>query len=239
MRRIVFAAVFLVLFVIACAKGTTPADTVGTTGNTDTGTPQAAPQDVAKAEPTVNKGDPEVIKLFDRQPQVKSYSFDVVKFPSKVATATYKVRGDGVRIETVEDIAVADEVMDFIFLNKTAKTATGYCERGGGCDDANQAYSLEYSRFDIVYPHEWIPQIKYGQKVGSLTYDNKPVTRIKYQADGKYYEAYVDNYYGMPQYVAIASDPEMTKIVGGYEYRNMGFNNVKDTDVVHQDVTVR
>jgi hypothetical protein len=230
--RAVFGIIFLLVLLVACAEkpAAIPAldgDTGPAVEQDDTTPPQAA----AEVKPAEDKEDPAVLALFSKQPQVKSYSFDVAVLPDRSSSHQYFVKGDKVKIEPVTQLSFSGQPLEVVYLDRTAKTATGYCVRSGTCKNL-EGMPLDYDEWNIVLPQEWIGQIKYGEKTGTLTFFNKQVTRVRYQADGKYYEAYVDNYYGMPQRVAIASNPEMKTIVGGYEYRNMAFNMLEDSDVV-------
>jgi hypothetical protein len=165
---------------------------------------------------------------------VKSYSFGLAELPDKRGGHQYYVRGNKVKIDPIQSI-VREADIDVVFLDTTAKTAVAYCIDSTGCDTPNDPMAQRYGDWDIVLPEEWIEQAKYGKITKSLTFLSRPVTVVQYGADGKYYEVYIDNYFGYPLRVAIATDAEMTNIIGGYEYRDMAFNSIKDTDVVHID----
>jgi hypothetical protein len=233
---IVLILLFVVSMVaIGCAQQRVYQEPV--TGGTDPSTGSAAPVG-GTAGPDVDTTatpNPAVIKLLERNGQVKSYSFSVANLPDRRGGPAYYVKGDNVRVEPTIDF-VKTEKYDIIYLNLRDQTAIGYCLKN--CETLNQAVSLTYADWAVPLPLTWIEDMKYGEIIGSLTYFNKPVTRVKYQKDGEYYEVYVDNYFGYPQRVAIATDKEMTNIIGGYEYRSMAFNSLKDTDVVFTPKTV-
>lgn len=189
------------------------------------------PGDAPQAEPN-----PAIVKLLERNGQVKSYSFDVANLPDKRGGSSFAVKGTAVRITPLNELSTKTGA-DAIFADTATRAIAGYCIRGESrCDNPNTAIPLDYDEWMVPLPPSYLEDIKYGEIIGTLTFFNKPVTRIKYQRGALYYEAYLDNYFGYPQRVAIASDPEMTDIVGGYEYRNMAFNSVKDDQVVHVDV---
>jgi hypothetical protein len=228
MRKIVFGVLVLILFLVACASepvATPPANTQTTT--------QPTAQEAADAEPTVNEVDATVNKLFSRSGQVKSYSFDLAKLPDARAIGTYYVKGDKIKIIPVSELVLPQGNVDVIYLDLATQTAIGYCSRAGTCNDPQKQIIMKLDEWNVVLPPDWVNQIKYGKTAGTLTFYDRTVTRVKYEADEKYYEAYVDNFYGFPQRIAVAEDPEMTKIVSGYEFRNMAFNKVADADVVH------
>jgi hypothetical protein len=225
------AALFALLLIAACAEtkntdtATNPAPTTGAEE-----TPEAPAQNPAQVEPEDNARDPEVEKLFTRTAQVKSYSFVVAELPGRVGSHAYYVKGDKAYVETLNK-GYTDQEVNKVYLDLAEKTATGYCTERS-CDPRNEAFDVDYTEWYVTLPHEWIEQVKQGKKTTSLTFESKPATVVRYEAGGKYYEAYVDNYFGYPLRVAIATDPEMTNIVGGYEYRSMAYNNVKDSDLV-------
>lgn len=238
-----FVIFLLSIVVLGCAQQRVYQDDVG---------PQSAPvPDSAapiggKAGPDLageTQGDeaeaapnPAITKLLARNGQVKSYSFDVASLPDKRGGSSFAVKGDNILVTPLNEIKIKTGA-DVIFLDTVRRTATGYCVRGTSkCANPNAPITMDYDDWSVPLPPSYLEDIQRGEIIGSLTFFNKPVTRIKYQRGALYYEAYLDNYFGYPQRVAIASDAEMTNIIGGYEYRNMAFNAVRDDQVVHVDV---
>jgi len=243
MKKTLFALIALVLFLVACTqntpgtKETTQDDTtVDTTADIIPDTTQEITKDAVDMKPETTSANPDIVKMFDRLSQIKSYSFTIANLPDMGGRHTYSIKGDKIRIDVLQGLYEAGGDIDVVFLDTTKKTAAGYCLQSASCDTPNNAVTMDYDKWMVVPPTEWVSQIKTGTKSGSLTFFNRPVTKVKYSAGGKYYEAYIDNYYGMPLRIAIATDKEMTKIVGGYEYRTMAFNTVKDDQIVHIDV---
>jgi hypothetical protein len=232
MRKIIFGVLVLILFLVACAK-TEPAMPAAN----PTPAAQPTPESVAKAEPTQNAVDPTVEKLFSRMSSVKGYSFDLAKLPDARAVGTYYVKGNKIKVVPVEELVLTQGNVDVIYLDLDKQTATGYCVLKGTCPDPNKEIPLKLDDWNVVLPPTWVDQIKYGKASGTLTFYDRQVTRVKYEAGGKYYEAYVDNYYGFPQRIAVSTNADGTSIVSGYEFRNMAFNKVTDADVVHVDVS--
>lgn len=238
-----FAILMIGVVLFGCAQQRVYQD-----GANDNANPQSAPvpdsaapiggktgPDVAETK-RLTEPNPAIVKLLARNGQVKSYSFDVALLPDKRGGSSFAVKGDNVLVTPLNEQTIQTGA-DAIFLDLVARTATGYCVRGEGrCDDPNAPIAMDFNEWSVPLPPSYLDDIQYGEIIGSLTYFNKPVTRIKYQRGALYYEAYIDNYFGYPQRVAIASDAEMTNIIGGYEYRNMAFNSVRDNQVVHVDV---
>jgi hypothetical protein len=237
--RTLLAIILLAMLVAACSQSQQqpPAQPPQDQPGVQPPTPQQESQTGVQAQPEPRKENPEVVKYLQRNDLVKSYSFAVALLPDKRGAGVYYVKGDKIRIEPVRELQRSADY-DVIFLDMTAKTAAGYCLPRQGCVDENYAIPLSYDDWIIVLPSQWLEQIRYGTRTTGFTFYDKPVHVIRYQADGKYYEVYIDNYFGYPQRVAISTDERMTNIIGGYEYRQMAFNTVKDSDLVHVDSTV-
>ena len=224
------------LLLVACSQSTPQATGTVKTDTTPTApvTAQEETQTAVEAEPDTNAGDPATLKLFERNSQVKSYKFDLAPLPERIGTHTYYLRGNKVAIDPLSNDGYSTGPrFDKVYLDLEAMTATAYCVDDRTCRSTPGPHDLPFEEWTIIYPHEWIEQIKYGRKISSLTFENKPVSVVRYEADGKYYEAYIDNYFGYPQRIAIATDPEMENIIGGYEYRAMGFNTITEADVTY------
>ncbi len=190
----------------------------------------------ASGETPVGDINPDVVKLFGRVSAVKSYSFTFAKLPDERAGNTYFVKGSKIRVDVLPELSPGNNI-EVVFLDTTDKSAYGYCVTASICPDPNKATKLNYDDWIVPLPPSWTTQVQYGKIVGTLTYQDRPVTEVRYVLGGKYYEAYVDNYYGFPLRVAIASDQDFTDIVGGSEYTAIAFNTVSDSQVVHVDVS--
>jgi len=177
------------------------------------------------------KADPNVVKYFEKSGTVKSYKFDLYDLKQEIVLGTFTVKGDLAKFKFVSSQIMKENAPDYVYLNLAEKTAREYCIDKTRCATPGSSWTVEYDLHGIIFPPDWIESFKYGTKVRSLTFDRRQVNVLQYQADGKWYEAYIDPFYGYPLRVAIADDKEMTKIVGGYEYRSMAFNSVKDEEV--------
>jgi hypothetical protein len=174
---------------------------------------------------------PETVKLLDNIAKVKSYSFDVAFLPDARARYHYDVRGGKAKVTPSEVMTVAGRPVDVIYLDFAAQSAAGYCTKPGICADTKIGVPMSFAEYNITLPTEWVGMLTYGEKDGTLTFYDAPVTVVKGRRGNQYYEAYVQNFYGMPMRVAFSADPEMTSITGGYEYRNMAFNTIRESDV--------
>jgi len=90
---------------------------------------------------------------------------------------------------------------------------------------------VEFSKYSIPLPKDWIEQIQYGEITGRVTLNDRPAAVVEWEADGLYWQATIDMYYGIPMRVFGASDPEISDIVTGIDYRGLALNTVKQPDV--------
>jgi hypothetical protein len=226
---VIALALALSLSIIACSQKVYQDNNSAATGG-DAVPNQIPTQNVASPVNTVDAANPDIVKLFARQGQVKSLSFDFAKLPVDNVIGTYSVKGDLASIKPTTNAKTSK--FDIVYIDNAAKTAVAYCTVPG-CTDKNQAIAQSYDDWSIPMPLDWASDIQYGKIIGTITYSNKQVTRIEYQKGSLFYEVYIDNYFGYPQRIAISDDSSFKNIVGGYEYKNMAFNNVQDSNVVH------
>lgn len=233
MKIAIMLVLVLSLMFVGCTSGRVYQD--GTVGD-------VKPQTIEKETPvspvkTGLSANPEVVKLYARQGQIKSYSFDLARLPDRRGSATYFVKGDFARVKPPFE-SVSSRRVDNIYLNFAKSTAVGYCDKSSTCTDPNSAIPLSYSDWEVPLPISWADDAQYGKIAGTVTYFSRPVTRVQYQKGALYYEVYIDNYFGYPLRVAIATDQDFKDIIGGYEYRNIAFNVVQDKDVTYTPVLV-
>jgi hypothetical protein len=188
-------------------------------------------KEAAQAEPEDLLPNSETSRLFDSAQNVKSYQVNIALLPDGRARYTYAVRGNRAKVTLVTPIDVPNGIVEVVYLDFVAKTANGYCEgKTRGCDPL-LGHPLAFEDYDIMLPPQWIDQLRYGEKTRTRTFENYQVNTVRMEKGGKFYEALVHTYWGLPVRIAIADDTEMTQIVGGYEYRNIDVNKLKDADV--------
>jgi hypothetical protein len=231
-KSIVITFIAILFLLAACGPAQTPA-TTSPSDDVQPSEPAASP--TVKADSRVVNDD--VNKMMAKASAVKSYRFTLAKLPEKSGTHIYSVKGTKIRVDPLAKLYYTQDI-DVVYLDTVAKTATGYCLPEKGCNDKNVAIELEYNDWIIPLPTEWIDQAKYGKTAGTLTFFDRPVTRVRYEGDDQYYEVYVDNYYGFPLRIAVATDADMGNIISGYEYRSIAYNTVTDADVVYKPFTV-
>ncbi|HEX2557019.1 MAG TPA: hypothetical protein VHK86_01735, partial [Nitrososphaera sp.] len=195
MKKTLILMLLACMLVAACAPKEAPAPA---TPEPTAAQPTPKPAEpVPEAKPDTRIVNDDISKIMQKADSVKSFSFTVAKLPDRSSSDTYYVKGTKIRIDPVRKL-YRDMDIDVVYLDTVAKTATGYCLPTKGCTAKNVARSLNYDDWIVPLPPQWMDQAKYGKTAGSLTFYSRPVTKVKYQVDGKYYEAYIDNYYGFP-----------------------------------------
>ena len=124
MRRLIFAVIFLVLVLVAC----TPASKTQDNAQAEPATPKTTTQTAATAEPPGLRANPDVVKLLERNSQVKSYSFDLAELPDRRGSHTYYVKGDHVKVIPIDPVVIGSTGVKEIYLDLAAETASGHCE---------------------------------------------------------------------------------------------------------------
>ncbi len=227
-------AIFLIIFVVACAppQAQQPAQAP----------PQAAPAQNASAPqaPAIDKPlvgadtlrtpNAQTEQLLARSGQVKSVSFVPAALPGKTGKDTYYVVGNRTKVKLSAYRTMNGWSADTVYADLAARTANAYCINPSVCK-GEQKGVVDFSQYDVPTPQSWLDDIRYGEKTGSLQFEGRPVVVVRWEKDGKYYEAYLDSYFGIPHRVAIATDADMQRIVGGYEYQTLAINSATADDV--------
>jgi len=221
---IIIAAVVL----IACAPAQTapPEQKLGEIG----------PSVVATEDddtPILRRENADLRDMVEKQSAVKSVSFDVATLPDMGAWAKYYVRGDKAKVIPASAIDMNGWTADTVYVDFTAKTAEAYCIELSSCKKENRAATVDFARYDIELPTQWGDRVVYGERTGGVTFNSRQVTVVRWEENGKTFEAYIDPFYGVMHRAAVldlSKDPPA--VIGGYEYRDITYNTVKAEDVV-------
>lgn len=204
--------------------------------------PVTQPNATQQAGETVKEAimDPTIAKLIEKGKTVKSMSFDYVPIEMKgtgpvlmTLSNTYYVLGDKVKVDVAWNKQNPKTYIDTVYLDLATQTAYGYClDRDRGTCSSIEARSTSFADWNIPYPQDLLTMIPSDATVkGSRTYLKRETTAIRWKQDDKYYEMLIDQYSGLPIRLSIYSDDFYTALVGGQEYRELQFNNVKPSDV--------
>ncbi len=188
-------------------------------------TPEAAEAD---NQPLLRTKNAEIEAMVEKSSGVKSISFDVASLPDKRAWATYHVRGTKARVDLVDDLLMnGNWYADYIYLDLEKGTAEARCIDIAACKDEPHSGAVPFDRYDIELPQDWGSRVVYGEKTGGVTYNSRQTTVVRWEEDGKTFEAYLDPFYGIAQRVAVLDlTTEPPKITGGYEYLEVTYNKV-------------
>lgn len=223
-------------------------------------TPEYVPEDVPvvpeepeipeEPEPVVETPldpapNPEVVELFSSLDKVKSYRINAKRLSTErgdlkqTHLGIYSVVGDKARIELMESLLIGDKGVgeeawnaDYVFLDLARNDAAAYCLESSTCRDRQLKADVEFSRFDIPLPVEWVEDIQFGEITTQRMYENRRVHVVRWQEEDLYYEAYLDDFYGIPMRVTWSIDPTYERITGGYTYTDLAINRVPESDVV-------
>jgi hypothetical protein len=194
---------------------------------------------VDKVEQAVNL-DPAIKTLID-MPATKVQSMSFTHAPMETTSAgivtnvrnRYLVRGSKMKVEVKKPISHDDTTyIDTVYLDREAKSIKAFCNDAALCSVTGEQRPAAYEDYAITLPLDWLASIPGDATLqSSTTFDRRKVTIIRYARDEKFYEMYLDQFTGVPLRVAIFSDSDRLKLIGGVEYRDFGLNNVREADV--------
>lgn len=185
-------------------------------------------EDTGKEPAPVND---EIVALSDKADSVKGYSFVLARLPERSGERTYFVRDGKAKVKPARHIDMDGWSADYVFLDYEAETAVAYCLELASCRDEQLKQPVSFADWVVPLPEYWLPAAERGTLTGRQQFNSRQVIVVGWEADGQYYEAYLDSFYGLPQRVAIAADDEFADIVGGYEYQGFQTNAVSGEEV--------
>ncbi len=230
MRPYLLALIMIAaIFIVACA----PAQTAQTPepqkiGETGPSRVAAEPEDT----PLLRRENEDVRKIVDKQSGVKSMTFDIATLPDMGAWATYYVRGTKARVEPASLLKLDGWSADVVYVDFAAKTAIARCVELTGCKKEGRSANVDFARYDVELPSDWGERAVYGERTGGVTFNSRQVTVVRWEEDGRTLEVSLDPFYGVAHRIAVldlSKDPPA--VIGGYEYRDIVFNTVTESDV--------
>lgn len=193
-------------------------------------------------EKPTNKGslDPTIQSLIDKRVKVKGYTFNYapVEFNSGHWTAlaqnTYYVYGDKVKVKLMDPMTIAVKTFYNYVFYEVGGESHAFCinEKTDLCEADVVERTVDTSEFKIDLPDTWITHIPSDATIrnGPMKW-NRQTKIIEYEEEGKYYQLFLDDFYGMVLQASIYDDAEREDIVGGVEYRDMVFGGLSEEDV--------
>lgn len=222
------------LILVACAKQSEKQIAVETDNEKTGEEPSTEKEEITTEKPSKPTSPTGImVDYWSKAEKVKNYKFLRAKLPLSKADDRYYVKDNKIKIELMMPQTVPEGRFNTVYLNTETKKAVGRCLDVIMCkkENLNKPYPASYDTYIMKLPHEYLQEIYAAEKVGSKQFDQKSVDVIRYEKDGNYYEAYLYSYYGMPLRVAWYSDPERTKMISGWEFRDFAVNSVTDEDV--------
>jgi hypothetical protein len=128
-----------------------------------------------------------------------------------------------------------DVYVDSIYIDLASKSAKAYCEmKVYRCADPNSAVDVNFNKYYRKTPIEWIESVTYAEKLAEEQMQMRTVWKIQYTDGPKTVTMWVDDYYGVPVKIRVAEGGA----VNDYNFEDIAFNSVEDTDLDHNYVTV-
>ena len=247
-KELVLAIISLVLagvFITSCATAPPVKYYVCTDGRQVLDANQCAlpppKQEEPATPPVFNEPEPENVKiiltdsakaLFDKAANVKNLQFYYVESPNKMPESHYFMSKQKMKIELMTKAKFdVYTYYDTVYLDLVNKQGIGYCEeRSGLCPDNNRIFDVNYSKYAIITPFEWLSRITWADLTGkSKLIDNRNAVEVSFKIKDNAGTMFMDSFFGIPMYVTYNS-----KI---FEYREITINQVDDTTLAHQIIS--
>jgi len=251
MRKALLILIVLAVLIAGCGKTIVCPDGSVAKSQADCASPQVIQtttvepgqaQTISGQEVVTANHDPKIQRLIDlANTKVKTVTFKYAPIeygPSGYAgfeKGTYYVKDDKLKFNRIQPMKFDPKTyVDVIYLDLTKREARGFCSdtKYVYCKTDWEERPAEFSEFNIDLPMHWLNRIPASAKVrGPQSFNSRETTAIRYTLDGKFYEMYLDDFTGMPLRVGLYKTSEYADVIGGVEYRDPTFNNVRDSDV--------
>jgi len=167
----------------------------------------------------------------------KGKAVDVKKVASElgvryVLEGSVRRSGDQVRIKKFsEDYYVQEGYYDNIYVDQEIAC----CEEQSRCkshnvDNTDTVFDVDVSLIDVPKtPYQWVMNIPASATVaGPQTFDERSVTYIKWNKDGKKYHGWFDDTYGVAHKVEIHDQDD--QLLEKHQFNDLVFNNLQAAD---------
>jgi hypothetical protein len=196
------------------------------------------PKEEPSPPPVFTEPEPENVKiiltdsakaLFDKAAKVNSLQFYYVESPNTMPESHYYMSKQKMKIELMTKAKFdVYTYYDTVYLDLVNKQGIGYCEeRSGLCPDNNRIFDVNYSKYLIITPFEWLSRITWADTTGkSKLIDNRNAVEVSFKIKDNPGTMFMDSFFGIPMYVTYNN-----KI---FEYRDLAINLVNESTLVHQ-----
>ncbi|MBR9702511.1 hypothetical protein GOV10_00610 [Candidatus Woesearchaeota archaeon] len=175
-----------------------------------------------------------VVELKEKAAKVQGYAFMYAELPGNRATRKYFVRGDYARVELYLGTTRSKDSFDTVYLDILNKKAVGYCITGSAviCPDNTKIIDRpEFSDYDFELPQQFMAAVTNAEDAGSITYDDQSAKIFTTVKDDQNMRVTAHSYYGVPMKIEIFGSEDYVGEAGGYQFRDVAFNIVKEGDV--------
>ncbi|MBN1792488.1 hypothetical protein JW826_02280 [Candidatus Woesearchaeota archaeon] len=175
----------------------------------------------------------DVAKLIAKADSVKNVRFNYFHSDDPYTSDEYYASREKMRIKLVnKQKYTVDDPYDTIYIDFVKKEAIGYCESAsqGVCPDRNKKYPLDYASAKIRTPFIWLDVMSKGEATGrSKQIEGRQAKEVLFEANGKPGIVWMDSFFGVPLEINFEGVD--------YRFQNLYTNDVKDTDLVHPQLT--
>jgi len=224
-RAIIFALMICSLFLLSCA----PTKYVCQNGNVVADPAFCVQVEEKKVIEEILPADP-VKELMAKSKDVESLSYDY-KRVDKPLEKGFKVWVQEVAVK--QELPLQTEVlnsveMDTVIFDTLAKTANAYCQSKKYCIKTGDIGAVEFDKYYIKTPLDWIDGISSAEKKGEARLANRDVWILELEGN---VTMYVDTFFGVPLRVDNGQER--------HEFQNMIFNGVTDEQVQFTEIEDR
>lgn len=167
-----------------------------------------------------------VEELLAKSQKVESMSYDYKRADKPLEKAvTVLVKGVNVKQELPAQTKVLNSnEMDVVVFNTLDKTATAYCESKKYCLKTGNAGAVEFDKYYVKTPLDWIAEVKSAEKKGEARLANRDVWILELNGN---VTMWVDTFFGVPLRVYTVQER--------HEFQNPAFNAVTEEEVQYRE----
>ncbi len=219
-NKIIFLGLMILLFVIGCVEETVQEPADEKDEPEDTAEVTETEEDII-AEPEGVIED-EVKELLEKRESVNSISYKYKGPETENFYYDFYVKDDKIRYLPYRKLKSLSEEDDYnaIYLDKSVETAEAYCD-DRQCRFEGKKADLDYGGSYILTPFDWVNGITAAEKTGEELIGSRKTWKITAN-DG--ITLWVGTFYGIPLQVEKNGEK--------YEFSQMVFNGLEDSDVV-------
>ena len=162
---------------------------------------------------------------------VTSYSYLYALPPSDVSGGMVYIKGSKMKIKLKETSVYGyQDYIDTIYVDFTAKTASGYCEdsRIQACANKSKKTVLDFNQYNIKTPYQWLKEILIAKKVANVIVWDRNADVLEHMEGDIRYTYWIDSFSGIPVKIII-NTPNKESVMN--EFRHLSVNYLDDEDV--------